>query len=68
MPDWLCTACILVQWNGHVVKMDNLRIHKRVIGRCFGGIRSVGRPRRRWEITVCEMWGIAVNKGMEGGN
>jgi len=48
--------------------MDNLRIHKRVIGRCFGGIRSVGRPRRRWEITVCEMWGIAVNKGMEGGN
>ena len=50
MPDWLCTACVLMLWNGHVVGMDDSRIPRRVMGRCFEGIRSVGRPRRRWEV------------------
>jgi hypothetical protein len=33
---------------GHVVRMEQHRIPRKVLGRCFGGERPVGRPRNRW--------------------
>ena len=43
MPDWLHTACIPVQWNGHVVGIDNSRIHKRVMGKMFRRNKERGK-------------------------
>jgi hypothetical protein len=36
-------------WTGHIVKMEQQRIPKKVLGSCFGRGRPVGRPRNRWE-------------------
>jgi hypothetical protein len=41
-----------LMWVGHVVRMEQHRIPKKVLGSCFGGGRPVGRPRNRWEDTV----------------
>ena len=42
----------VLQWFGHVERMEIDRIAKRVyIGECAGS-RSVGRPRKRWTDTV----------------
>jgi len=39
-------------WAGHVVRMEQHRIPKKVLGSCFGGGRPVGRPRNRWEDVI----------------
>jgi hypothetical protein len=39
-------------WVGHVIRMEQHRIPKKVLGRCFGGGRSVGRARNRWEDVI----------------
>ena len=45
----------VLRWFGHVERMENDRIVKRVyVGECVGS-RSVGRPRKRWIDTV-EGW------------
>ena len=42
----------VLRWFGHVERMENDRIAKRVyVGECAGS-RSVGRPRKRWIDTV----------------
>ena len=42
----------VLPWFGHVEKMENDRIAKRVcVGDCAGN-RSVGRPRKRWNDIV----------------
>ena len=42
----------VLRWFGHVKRMENDRIAKRVyVGECAGS-RSVGRPRKRWTNTV----------------
>ena len=44
----------VLRWFGHVERMENDRIAKRVyVGECAGS-RSVGRPRKRWIDTVKE--------------
>ena len=44
----------ILRWFGHVERMENDRIAKRVyVGECAGS-RSVGRPRKRWIDTVKE--------------
>ena len=44
----------VLRWSGHVERMENDRIAKRVyVGECAGS-RSVGRPRKRWIDTVKE--------------
>ena len=43
--------CVLL-WFGHVERMENDRITKRVhVGEC-AGIQSFGRPQKRWIDTV----------------
>ena len=38
----------ILQWFGHVERMERDRITKRVyVGEC-GGSRSMGKPRKRW--------------------
>ena len=42
----------VLRWFGHVERIDNDKITKRVyVGKCAGS-RSVGRPRKRWTDTV----------------
>jgi len=41
-----------LMWAGHVVRMEQHRIPKKVLGSCFGGGRPVGRPRNRWEDVI----------------
>ena len=44
----------VLRWFGHVERVENDRIAKRVyVGECAGS-RSVGRPRKRWIDTVQE--------------
>jgi hypothetical protein len=41
-----------LMWAGHVVRMEQHCIPKKVLGRCFGGRRPVVRPRNRWEDVI----------------
>jgi hypothetical protein len=41
-----------LMWTGHVVRMEQHRNPKRVLGSCFGGVRPVVRPRNRWEDVI----------------
>jgi hypothetical protein len=41
-----------LMWAGHVVRMEQHRIPKKVLGSCFGGGRLVRRPRNRWEDVI----------------
>ena len=44
----------VLRWFGHVERMENDGIAKRIyVGECAGS-RSVGRPRKRWIDTVKE--------------
>jgi hypothetical protein len=66
-------ACIKLkrlQSAGHVQKMESTQIPKKVLEVKFGGIRSVGKPRKRWEDVVqqdvarflcCCNWKLAAN-------
>ena len=44
----------VLQWFGHVERMERDRISKRVYVGEYAGSRSVGRPRKRWIDTVKE--------------
>jgi hypothetical protein len=39
-------------WAGRVVRMEQRRIPKKVLGSCFGGGRPVRRPRNKWEDAI----------------
>jgi hypothetical protein len=39
-------------WAGRGVRIKQYRLPKRVLESCFGGGRSVGRPRNRWEDVI----------------
>jgi hypothetical protein len=41
-----------LQWAGHVQSTEGTRIPKKVFKARFGGVRSVGKPRKRWEDAV----------------
>jgi hypothetical protein len=41
-----------LMWAGHIVRMEQHRIPKKVVGRCFGGGRPVGRQRNRCEDVI----------------
>ena len=43
---------VVIRWFGHVEKMSNDKIAKRVYVGERSGSRSVGRPRKRWIDTV----------------
>jgi hypothetical protein len=38
-----------LMWTGHIVRTEQHRNPKRVLRSCFGGGRTVVRPRNRWE-------------------
>ena len=42
----------VLRWLGHVERVENDRIAKRVYVGEYAGSRSVGRPRKRWIDTV----------------
>jgi hypothetical protein len=41
-----------LMWTDHVVRMEQHRIPKKVLGSCFGDGRPVVRPRNRWEDVI----------------
>jgi hypothetical protein len=41
-----------LQWAGHIVRIDNSKITKKVLDGKFHGRRPVGRPRLRWEDNI----------------
>lgn len=53
-----------LHWAGHVVRMDENRIPKRVLQSKWIGIRPKEKPRKRWEDSVTEN----VRMRMEAGN
>jgi hypothetical protein len=50
LSTYICLKRLM--WVGHVVRMEEHRIPKKVLGSCFGGGRLVGRPRNRWEDAI----------------
>jgi hypothetical protein len=52
-PDLVtCIKLKRLQWAGHVQRMEGTRIPKKVFKAKFEGVRSVGKPRKRWEDVV----------------
>jgi hypothetical protein len=58
------------QWAGRVQRTESTRIPKKVFKDKFEGVRSVGKPRKRWEDAVeqdaasflrCRNWKLAAN-------
>lgn len=43
-----------LKWAGHLIRMEEHRVPKKVFSGDFGGGRPVGRPRNRWEDGVCQ--------------
>jgi hypothetical protein len=41
-----------LKWAGHIIKMEEERIPKKVLNKTFCTTRSVGRPRNRWANVV----------------
>jgi hypothetical protein len=70
-PDLVtCIKLKRLQWAGHVQRMEGTRIAKEVFKAKFEGVRSVGKPRKRWEGAVrqdaasflrCRNWKLAAN-------
>jgi hypothetical protein len=70
-PDLVtCIKLKRLQWAGHVQRMEGTRIPKKVFKAKFDGVRSVGKPRKRWEDAVqqdaanflrCRNWKLAAN-------
>ena len=52
----------ILQWFGHVKRMENNRIAKRVYVRECAGSRSVDWPRKRWTYTVKD---CLKNRGLD---
>ena len=53
----VCRCCIIIllkrlQWAGHVYRMQDQRIPKKIMNATFDGKRSQGRPKNRWEDAV----------------
>jgi hypothetical protein len=52
-PDLVtCIKLKRLQWAGHVQRMEGTRIAKKAFKAKFGEVRSVGKPRKRWEDVV----------------
>jgi hypothetical protein len=47
-----CIKIRRLHWAGHIQRMENTRIHEKALNTKFGGTRTVGRPRGRWEDAV----------------
>jgi hypothetical protein len=43
---------LFAQWAGHVQRMEGTQIPKKVFNAKFEGVRSVRKPRKRWEDAV----------------
>jgi hypothetical protein len=65
-----CIKLKRLQWAGHVQRMEGTRIPKKVFKAKFEGVRSVGKPRKRWQGAVrqdaasflrCRNWKLAAN-------
>ena len=59
----------VLRWFGHMERMDNNRIAKRVYVEEYAGSRSVGSPRKRWIDTVknyLKKRGLDVRPGKQG--
>jgi hypothetical protein len=41
-----------LKWAGHVIRMEDYHITKKILGGSFTGKRPVGRPHSRWEDNV----------------
>jgi len=41
-----------LEWAGHIIRMEEERIPKKVLNRNFHATRPVGRPRTRWADVV----------------
>ena len=52
----------VLQWFGHVERMENDRIAKRVYVGEFAGIHSVGSSQERWIDTVKDCFGYQASK------
>jgi hypothetical protein len=50
-------------WFGHVQRMEETRIHKRVLYMNLGTTRLRGRPRNRWQVEVKEDGRIVGGEG-----
>jgi hypothetical protein len=47
-----------LQWAGHIIRMEEERIPKKVLSGNFHTTRLVGRPRTRWaDVVQRECWG-----------
>jgi hypothetical protein len=52
-PDLVtCNKIRRLHWAGHIQRMENTSIPKKALNAKFGGTRTVGRPRGRWEDAV----------------
>jgi hypothetical protein len=70
-PDLVtCIKLKRLQWAGHVQRMENTRIPKKVFEAKFEGVRLVGKLRKRWEdvsqqdaasFPCCRNWKLATN-------
>jgi len=52
-----------LRWFGHVQRMEEIRIHKRVLNMNMGKTRLRSRPRNRWQDEAREDGRILVEKG-----
>jgi hypothetical protein len=72
-PDLVtCIKLKRLQWAGHVQRMEDTRIPKKVFKAKFEVVRSVGKPRKRWEDEMQQdaasflrsrNWKLAANDG-----
>jgi hypothetical protein len=70
-PDLVpCIKLKRLQWAGHVQRMEGTQIPKTVLKAKFGGVSSVGKPRKRWEdveqqdaarFLRCRNWKLVAN-------
>lgn len=59
-----------LRWVGHVARMEDERLPKRILNSQIHGKVPVGRPRKRWEVKVYEgardLLGVRVWKRVKG--
>jgi hypothetical protein len=68
----ICIKLKRLQWAGNFQRMEGTRIPKKVFKGKFEGVRSVRKPRKRWEDVVqqdvasflrCRNWKLTANDG-----